>query len=76
MNATDSTSTRGSLQKELAPKNAFVPDRAGTSAPRTRSLPQPTQHEPTTKRKNERTTQDPPVYGGPDARSLGPRAGS
>ena len=32
-----------------------------TSAPRTRSLPQPTPHEPTTKRKNERTTEDPPV---------------
>ena len=50
--------------------------RVAASAPRTRSLPQPTQHEPTTKRKNERTTQDPPVYGGPDARSLGARAGS
>ena len=44
------------------------------AAPRTRSLPQPTPHEPTTKRKSERTTQDTPVYGGPDARSLGPRA--
>ena len=51
-------------------------DRAGTSAPRTRSLPQPTPHEPTTKRKNERTTEDTPVCGDPDGRSLWGRAGS
>ena len=70
------TSTLGSLQKELAPKNAFVPRtrRGGGAA---HAVPPPAHTaRADRKRKNERTTQDTHVYGGPDARSLGARAGS
>ena len=51
--------------------------RIAAAGERTRSLPQPRPHEPTiTNGQRETTAEDPPVYGGPDARSLGPRAGS
>ena len=73
----DRTSTRGSLRKGFAPEHSFRRRRPHAGAAAAHPFLQPTQHEPPiTNEQRETTTEDTPVYGGPDARSLGARAGS